>query len=64
MTVDPLEVDMSQAGYDYRLGRIGEMYRSARKAGDVERCQDLWTTFKLLREGEREYQWAEQPVSV
>ena len=60
MTIDPLEVDMTQDGYDYRLRKIGAMYQAARKSGDTERCLDLWQTFKLLRGDEREYQWAEQ----
>jgi len=64
MTIDPVEIDMTQAGYDERLRRIGEMYRAARRDGDTERCQDLWQTFKLLREDERVFQWQEQPVSV
>jgi hypothetical protein len=51
----------SQDGWDARLNQIDELYREARRRGDVNAATELWATWKYLRQGEREFQ-AEQQV--
>lgn len=63
---DPIKIALmrGQDGWTARLNHIGELYQKAKRRGDVARARELWEFWKLLRQGEREWQAEQQVLSA